>query len=368
MERLQDLWDHLDEDVSLQFNLRTNVGEYDSAAGGFPVPLFFPGTSIRGSVPIEFSNAAAVRIFPVPVENGQDTLAKFDVSRSATITVTLDTLGASPLRSNTIEGRVSEVILTNRAGTEIGRYEPIPSEGRQAAANLTPADAAIGLAEVTKAPIAGQSWDEVLTFLQDQAFVSGTGDNFSGQLFSFEDENFKRQRPLEQYQTLTLTYAQTQAAAELALRSSTRRTFGLNGPARPFGNLDCSTPDQIDQCGIMQFERIDGTLVLTDSISIFETTEARYDNLDLANMFGRDILHGMHNTETQVNFSESELGGSSGRASSANLYWAGDIATDPVPLFDLRAGFSETFSAPTMLWLVDGQNQRTIIVTRSEHQ
>ncbi len=34
-------------------------------------------------------------------------------------------------------------------------------------------------------------------------------------------------------------------------------------------------------------------------------------------------------------------------------------------LNDLRAGFGETFSADVMLWLIDGQTDRTVVVTRN---
>jgi len=86
--RLRAVWDDLADVTKIQFNSNGRIGEYDGAAGGFPVSLFEPGTHIQGAVPIYFSNASDVRIFPVAPEEGRETLQKFEIARSATITVT----------------------------------------------------------------------------------------------------------------------------------------------------------------------------------------------------------------------------------------------------------------------------------------
>lgn len=79
----------------------------------------------------------------------------------------LDDLKASVLKSNAIEGRVSEIVVHGTAGSEIGRYRA--SEHVELLDNsdkLTSHEAAAQIAETLSIPNAGMTWDKVLPFLK----------------------------------------------------------------------------------------------------------------------------------------------------------------------------------------------------------
>lgn len=368
VSRLQGIWDSFDSETSLQFNLNVRVGEYDGTKCGFPIPLFYPGTFIQGSTPVVFRNAPDAVIFPATPADRPDILAKLGVTRSAQITVTLDNLSPSALRSNAIEGLISEVVLRNGTGTEVGRYSPEQSDNADALSVLEADEVAARIAKTLNVPMIGATWEEVTPFLEAQPFVYGTGRNFSGQLFSFVQGTFQTQRPLEGYNDLTLAFGQSENAAGIALRQSTRRSFGINGAPRPFGMLDCSTPEIFDSCGIMKFRRMEGQLVLTDIITVSEHQNENDVRPNVSEIFGSDVAASMSTSETQVAYSESELGGQGHRAVGANLYWAGEISQTPMPLFDPRHGFADSYSAPEMLWVVDAQADRTVMIFRASDQ
>ncbi|MFK7869037.1 MAG: hypothetical protein AB8B58_07340, partial [Roseobacter sp.] len=121
IERLQDLWNGLSKVEGLQFNIPVYLGDYNATAAGFPISVFAPGTYVQGNIPITFRNASEMSIFPVPIENGRQMVGLLDTARSASANVTLRDLAPSKVKAGAIEGRISEVIISNRAGTEIGR-------------------------------------------------------------------------------------------------------------------------------------------------------------------------------------------------------------------------------------------------------
>jgi hypothetical protein len=365
-KRLQERWSDLDDVNSIQFNISGGIGQYDGAAGGFPVRLFEPGSYIAGSVPIHFSNASEVRIFPVPPEKGRETLEKFGVSRSATMTVTLSDLKASKARSGALEGRVSEVVFKKTDGTTIASYgPPEKSEEEINAPEMNADELAASIASTVGIPVAGTPWGKVLPFLKEQTYVTGTGGNFSGELFSFEKGEFKFQRPLDQYSYLVLAYGPSENAAKRTLREATRRGFGFDGPKRPFGKLDCFTPEVVDQCGLMRFEKVGEHTMLVDIMTMAEVNGYRYNSPDIPSIFEPGVLSQMEVAETQVAFKESDFGTMSNKTIGAKAYWAGDFSQKGAPLYDLRDGYSKSFSAKTMLWLIDGLKDRTIFATRS---
>lgn len=361
-ERLEALWNGLSNETTLQFNLNVSLAEYDGAKQGFPIPVFYPGTYIQGATPVLFSNAADVAIFPVTPEDGPEVLAQTGVARSVRVTITLDRLAPSPLQSNAIEGRVVEVVVTNSQGTEIGRYAPANLNDPMASqASLEPLEVGRQIADVLGVPQIGATWSDVVPFFEKQQFVSGAGRGFSGELFSFDAGVFDSQRPLEDYNHLTAVFAQSETAADIALRHSAGSFFSFGTSPRPFGALDCSTTDQLDTCGIMTFERIEGQLTLTDIVTIAESKPS----FDVADVFGPEIAASLSSNQTQVGYSEAELGGAGNRPAGAQMLWAGQIARSPMPLFDPRKGFTDSYSAPVMLWTVDAGPSRTITIFRS---
>lgn len=360
------MWGDLKNVDALQFNLKGSLGEYDGDAGEFPVKLFNPGTYIQGPVPIYFGNPSDVRIFPVAPKDGRETIEKFGVARSATMFITLIDLKPSATRSNALEGDVSEVVFMKRDGTEIASYGPRETENESSdASSMDPDALAASLGETLNVPVASSPWADVLPFLKEQAYVSGTGGNFSGELFSFEAGEFKTQRPLDQYSNLTIGFGPSENAAKLALNEASRLSFGFDGQPRPFFKLDCMTPDMADQCGIMLFEKVGEHDILVDIMTLSELQGQKYDSQNIQAVFGDGVLSQMDSAETQVGYTEGDVGGMTNRALRAKAYWAGDLIQKRAPLHDLRGGYSETFSAKTMLWLIDGFTDRTIIVTRS---
>ncbi|MEP4929488.1 MAG: hypothetical protein ABJT31_17075 [Hyphomicrobiales bacterium] len=119
INRLQKLWSDLSDVDALQFNVTVYFGEYNGSAMGFPISLFAPGTYIQGAVPVTFSNASEMSIYPVSPDQGPATLDLLDNSRTAIAKVTLQKLRASPTRSGAIEGQVSDVVFANHSGTEM---------------------------------------------------------------------------------------------------------------------------------------------------------------------------------------------------------------------------------------------------------
>ncbi|MBO9428028.1 hypothetical protein [Sulfitobacter sp. R18_1] len=369
-ERLQEQWRSLEDVNSIQFNIRGGIGEYDGAAQGFPVRLFEPGSYISGGVPYYFSNASEVRIFPVPPEKGRETLEKFGIGRGAIMTITLTDLKASLTNSGALEGRVSEVVFKKNDGTKIASYGPPErSDSDSDAPEMTADELATSIAETVGIPVAGTPWGPILPFLKEQPYVTGTGGNFSGELFSFDNGEFKFQRPLDEYPYLVLAFGPNENAAKRILRESSRRNLGFNGgPKRPFGDLDCFTPDVVDQCGLMRFEKVGEHDMLVDIMTLAEVSGYRYNDPEIATIFDAGVLSQMEVAETQVAFKEQDFGVRGTTAHNtigAKAYWAGEFNQKGAPLYDLRDGYSKSFSAKTMLWLVDGLKDRTIMATRS---
>lgn len=362
--RLNRVWAGLGEDIAIQVSLSTYLGEYDADASGFPITPFEPGTYVSGEVPILFRNAAA-RIFPVPMEAGRETLDRAGIARSVTVTVTLEDLAASEIRSNTIDGRIAEVVVTNE-GSELGRYSPeggMPAEG--AGATMDADAVARSLGGTLGVPVAGSAWDEVLPFLLGQPATVGTGGNFSGILFSITDGALRTERPLDQYSDLTLAFGPTENAAKLALREATD-LFGGFGPSWPFGGLDCGTPDVADRCGLIRFEKAGEVDVLVDVVTVAELPGVRYDTAAAVEPFDAEAIASMRAVETVIGYTSDELGGTRGRAPvGVRVHYAGDLRNEPLPLHDPLAGMSSNFSAKTMLWVIDGQGERTVYLTRS---
>jgi len=365
INRLQELWSDLSNVDALQFNVTVYFGEYNGSARGFPISLFAPGTYIQGAVPVTFSNASEMAIYPVSPDRGPATLDLLDNSRTAIAKVTLQNLKASPTQSGAIEGQISDVVFANRAGTEIGRYSAVPADDPNAEGDLAPAKVGASLANSLGVPPAGTTWETVLPFLESQGFVSGEGQNFSGQLFKIENGQFSTQKPLERYDELLLAFGTNERTALLGRKEVSRMSFGFDAPKRPFGKLDCSTANVIDACGVMKFKRRNGELILIDLMVLVEASGTPYQNPLSAFPFDAVVLSRMQSADTQVSYAESELGGVNNRGAGAKVLWAGALSQKAAPLHDLRKGYDSTFSADTMLWLVDGQNNGTRIVLRS---
>ncbi|MBM2578174.1 hypothetical protein JQC91_17845 [Jannaschia sp. Os4] len=364
--RLNELWSDFDEETAIQINLRGRLGEYDAGAGGFPLDVFAPGTFVGGSTPITYRNASDARIFPVPSDQGRDVVAQTDAGlRGVTVSVTLDRLAPSVVRAGAIEGRIAEVVVTGAVGDELGRYTPTFRELPDDNGGDLDADAVAGsIGETLSIPVAGSTWAEILPFLEAQPFVFGTGGNFSGVLFSIIDGELKTQRPLDQYRDLTLAFGPTEEAARTAFQQGTRRSFGFDAP-RPFGALDCSTPGVVDRCGLLHLEKVGDVDILVEAVTAAELTGVRYDTEAATAPFDPAAIASMDRIETLVGYQEQELGGPGTTSAAAHLYYAGDLTNTPIPLHDPRAGYSDRISAKSMLWVVDGQGDRTIYVTRS---
>ena len=317
-------------------------------------------------MPVVFSNEADVSIFPVAKADGRTILAQAGVSRNVTLSITLEDLEASVLKSNAIEGRVSEVVVRGASGSEIGRYRGSePVELSQDSKKLSADEIAARIAQVLVIPVAGMTWSEISPFLNSQPVVLGTSQSFSGELFSVRAGEFTTQRPLDQYKNLKLVFGSNDKAVKLAFREATRSSFGFVSSPRPFGDLDCMTSDLVDQCGILMFEKHDGVHVLVDVMTVSERAGLKYDSNAISGVFGDGTLAAMNVAETQVAYSASDLNGQGSQPVGAKVFWAGDMVREPLPLHDLRAGFSESVSADTMLWTINGQSDRTIFVTRS---
>ena len=366
VSRLNRVWSEFDGETAIQIDLRGRLGEYDPAAGGFPLDVFAPGAYVGGLTPVFYTNASAARIFPVSVEEGREMIGRTVAgARGVTVSIVLDRLAPSVVRAGALEGRVAEVIVTGAGADELGRYVPAsraaPSEGE---AGLD-ADAVAGsIAETLSIPVAGSTWADVLPFLEAQPFVLGTGGNFSGVLFSMEDGALETQRPLDQYRDLTLAFGPTEEAAMTAFRQGARRSFGFDTP-RPFGGLDCTTPDIADRCGILRFEKIGEIDILVEAVTVAEVQGVHFDTDAATAPFDEAAIASMERIETLVGYRKEELSGQGTTSAAVHLYYAGDLANTAVPLHDPRAGYGDRFSAKTMLWIVDGQNDRTIYVTRS---
>lgn len=365
INRLQELWSGLSDVDALQFNVTVYFGEYNGSAMGFPISLFAPGTYIQGAVPVTFSNASEMSIYPVSADQGPATLDLLDNSRTAIAKVTLRSLRASPTRSGAIEGQISEVVFANRAGTEIGRYSAAPADGPDAEGDLAPAAAGISLTNSLGVPPAGTSWEDVLPFLESQGFVSGEGQNFSGQLFKIEDGKLSTQKPLERYDELMLGFGTTEQTALLARKEVSRMSFGFDAPKRPFGTLNCGTANVSDACGVMKFKRRNGEVILVDMMLLVELSSTPYQSPLSAFPFDNGILSRMRSADTQVSYAESELGGAQNRGAGAKVLWSGDLLQKAAPMHDLRDGYADTFSADVMLWLIDNQKNGTLVVVRS---
>ena len=364
--RLNEVWSGFDDDTAIQVDLHGRLGEYDAAAGGFPLDVFAPGTFIGGATPIVYTNASAARIFPVRVEEGREMIGRTIAgARAVTVSVTLDRLAPSVVRAGALEGRVAEVVVTGAGGDELGRYAPAsraaPSEGD---AGLDADAVAESIGETLSIPVAGATWAEVLPFLEAQHYVFGTGGNFSGVLFSMEDGVLETQRPLDQYRDLTLAFGPTEDAAMTAFQQGARSSFGFGTP-RPFGGLDCTTPGVADRCGILRFEKIGDIDILVEAVAVAELQGVRYDTEAATALFDGAAIASMDRIETLTGYQREELGGQGTTSAAAHLYYAGDLANTAVPLHDPRAGYGDRLSAKTMLWAVDGQGDRTIYVTRS---
>jgi hypothetical protein len=366
IERLQALWDNFNTTDALQFNIKVNLGEYNAAAAGFPVSVFAPGTYVQGEIPITFSNSSEMSIFPVPLGQGSQTLGLLDAARSAVANVTLRDLAPSQLTAGAIEGRVSEVVISNRAGTEIGRYSSVEIlEGKKPSDRPTPKAAGDSLASSLGVPAAGATWAEILPFLQKQGFVSGAGQNFSGELFKIVNGKLTSPKPLDRYQNLTLGFGKNEQTAVSARKELTRRSVGFDAPKRPFGKLDCFTPNETDSCGVIQLERREGQLVLVDMMVLVQAMGVEYGTPISSFPFEEGTIEKMDVADTQVGYLNHELGGANSAGAAAKVYWSGELVNTPAPLHDLRTGFADTFAADVMLWLIDGQDAGTIIVARS---
>lgn len=366
LARLNELWSSFDEETTIKINLRGRLGEYDAGAGGFPLDVFAPGTFVGGATPITYTNASAARIFPVPVEEARDMIGRTIAgARGVTVSVTLARLAPSVVRADALEGRIAEVVVTGAAGDELGRYVPTSRLVPSGVAERLDGDTVAGsIAETLSIPVAGSTWAEILPFLKAQSYVFGTGGNFSGVLFSLADGELKTQRPLDQYRDLTLAYGPTEEAARTAFEQGTRRSFGFDAP-RPFGALDCSTPGVQDSCGLLRFEKVGDIDILVEAVTVAELTGVRYDTEAATAPFDQVAIASMERIETLVGYQEQELGGPGTTSAAAHLYYAGDLTNTPIPLHDPRAGYSDRISAKSMLWVVDGQGDRTIYVTRS---
>ena len=365
--RLNAIWSRLGDDPSIQITLRGGLGEYDATAGGFPINVFAPGTFITGTTPITFTNASAARIFPVAVEDGRDVLRRAAGTRGVTVSVTLDRLAPSVVRPGAIEGRIAEVVVVGAGVDELGRYVPASRDAFSGDGEAMDADAvAAVIGETLSIPVAGQTWAEVLPFLEAQPEVLGTGGSFSGVLFSMTGGGeLKTQRPLDQYRDLTVVYGPTEDAARMAFEQGIRQSFGFDVP-RPFGGLDCGTPAfASDRCGILRFEKIGEVDVLVEAVTVAELRGVSFDTDAATAPFDATAIASMDRIETFVGYQKHELGGEGTTSAPAHLYYAGDLSSTPLPLHDPRAGYSDRFSAKTMLWVVDGQGDRTIYVTRS---
>lgn len=366
IERLRAVWESFSKADALQFNIPVYLGNYNASAAGFPLSVFAPGTYVQGDIPITFRNASEMSTFPVSIENGRQVIGLLDTARSAIANVTLKDLAPSKVKAGTIEGRISEVILSNRAGTEIGRYVATDRVvSGDLGDRLAPQIAGSSIANSLGTPSVGAAWAEALPFLKKQGFVSGSGQNFSGELFRIEGGEVLSQRPLDRYQQLTLGFGKTEQTAVLARKELTRRSFGFDAPQRPFGNLDCTTPNETDSCGIMQFEQRGDQLVLVDMMVLADVPDIAYGAQFSSLPFDTTVIEKMDSADTQVGYLGYELGGTSNTAAAAKVYWSGELRNTRVPLHDLRNGFSETFAADVMLWLIDNQSGGSIIVARS---
>ena len=78
--------------------------------------------------------------------------------------------------------------------------------------------------------------------------------------------------------------------------------------------------------------------------------------------FDAEMISGMDTANTQIAYSEAEFGGTKNFGAGSQVFWAGQLSPKAHSLHDLRSGYSDTFSADTMLWLIDGQPRGTLVM------
>lgn len=266
--------------------MRARLGDYDSAAEGFPVSVFAPGTylPIGGGRQLHFRNGSELAIYPAVLEEAKALRARLGLDE-VIAHLTLTDIRASTTRRDAYDAHVTQVAYATRDGATLLTVEAEPEVARSEVDSAS-GDAAIrdAVVRVAGIPPLGSTWEQAMTqFMGDDYFYvvadakwyppSGPAPVYvrrDGAILTLKEPN--PENPFRVYlQTIEGDWGKDQGVSLSvagALGQGGLDTDGLGA------GLACGTPDALDRCAVLRFEPADGGHVLTAAWGVIELQES----------------------------------------------------------------------------------------------
>lgn len=341
----------------LLLRVRAEVGEWDGNKGGFPITLFLPGTYVNtgsGSgytTGVGFTNHIEARYWTMAVDEARGIADKLGNNRTVDLMVEISNLHIRDEQQHVITGQVDKVTIFNSENVEIGAYEVEPPRVVDASADV--GAIARSATELLKVPELGVGLDEAFAWATESFDgVAWRVRNFDAAL-KYEGTETREYRDfLPNSETVRIAFGPDFDSAKIALntfnfernKSDTEFAFGKN--------FDCRSPEVLDRCGLLLFEKQDGVHRLVETVLLQEVPNGDYQSL-IPTLLGDDLAaYSLDENRPIVRYGEGEL------------YYLGSREAGGMKSINFGDHFRDNYVAPIMHYSFAVENNRSAVVSR----
>ncbi|ADO43096.1 hypothetical protein [Ketogulonicigenium vulgare] len=366
---------HIAMTTDLQVRLRVDVrlDDYDSARGGFPISLFEPGTYLGVGHGLIFGNSADYAVLKMDVAEARALREREAQGGRKVGILTLGDFDRAPGNGRMLMANVYNFEYFDQADNLLASLSVQPEErdldpvAQAQLVSQTQSD----LLESIGLPPLGSGWDVVR-----DALVQNYDYAISDMLYS-DDARFR----LEVGQ---VSVDETSDARRLRVGFGNApdlvsQMFALQAPmARmriPQGQidvgftgrgLDCGTPEILDACGVLIFDKLGGSWILTGAEGVRELDTLDYIQA-VPTIVGDDIFAFVR-TDQHVAYPTNWVAGrtdeqSSGSAALSARYTLGAaLESEPRYVRPTEHWRTQSVNHEVTLYAVDGANGRTPVI------